>query len=77
MEKLWIRIIFTLLAISAIPMFAFVALVVFGATIYNSIADREPIKDVWDDIMDDDLREVFANTFNMFRDAIIKGELPD
>ena len=77
MEKLWIRIIFTLLAISAIPMFAFVALVVFGATIYYSIAEREPIKDVWHDIMDDDMCEVYSKYFNVLKTAIIDGELPD
>ena len=76
MEKLWIRIIFTLLAISAIPMVTFVALVVFGATIYYSIADREPIKDVWDDIMDDRMRELWSTFFNVLKTTIIDGELP-
>lgn len=76
MEKLWIRIIFTLLAISAIPMITFIAVLVFGATIYYSIVCRESIKDSWDDIMDDYMCDLWTKVFNTFKTTIIYGELP-
>lgn len=77
MEKLWIRLVFILFAISAIPMIAFVAILVFGCCIYYSIADREPIKDVWDDLMDDGMRELWNKTFTYIAHIIRTGEIPD